>query len=130
MIKTRVLLEDVHRPGSRTTATFTYEAENPYVVKLAIWDNNFGGGEHEVVWEFARDLLAAGTQTLAGIGDVCIWPSEDRPDVLITLWSPSGSITLRTPRLPVVYFVCRTYMLVPRGAEKIDVDTDIARLLA
>ncbi|MFD4232144.1 SsgA family sporulation/cell division regulator [Streptomyces sp. NPDC058545] len=52
-----------------------YRSLDPLAVQLLFQD----GLQGLVPWGFARDLLAAGTQTLSGDGDVQVWPDGFDP---------------------------------------------------
>jgi Streptomyces sporulation and cell division protein, SsgA len=107
-------------------ATFSYSREDPYAVRVA-----FQASEGEPVqWYFARDLLAAGIQGRAGLGDVRVWPSAgstaSAPGSVLTieLTSPSGRARLEASVKQIRDFLRRTYQLVPPGAESEHGDTE------
>jgi hypothetical protein len=106
-----------------------YRSQDPLAVQLLFQD----GSQGLVPWVFARDLLAAGIQTLSGDGDVQVWPAGSGPEALLHLLlsSPHGSARL-TASLPAVERWLRcTYQLMPaaRETEALDLDTHLAQLL-
>ena len=52
-------------------ASMYYSGSDPYAVRMAF----HVGTDEPVEWIFARDLLAAGTESRQGEGDVRVWPS-------------------------------------------------------
>lgn len=106
-----------------------YDATDPFAVSAT-----FHTGQAEGVrWVFARELLAAGTMSPAGDGDVRVWPSRARGEdvVCIGLRSPDGAALLEAPARTVISFVRQTYRAVPAGSEagRLDVDAAIEALL-
>lgn len=124
MIRQPVFIHHVDT-HARLHAVLWYDESEPLVVKMFVSD----GGE-EIVWEFSRDLLAAGTERLAGIGDVVIWPSHDPTRLKMTFSSPDGTATFTLSSEIVRRFVVRTYVEVPRGKEQVDVQSVIDKILA
>ena len=113
-------------------ARLRYDTGDPYAVHVAF---QTGGAEDdtEVVWTFARQLLADGLETAAGIGDVRVWPWTDQGAsvVAIALSSPSGQALFEAPRDALAHFLRRTYAEVAPGmeSEHVDLDFELATLL-
>lgn len=100
----------------------TYHSENPYAISASF---NVGLPQ-PVEWEFARELLRI-EGSRYGIGDVGV--CHDNPQVIrVTLRSPYGTADFRVSSDEVKRFLDRTYMLVPEGAEQIDMDHVIRQL--
>jgi len=99
-----------------------YVPSDPFAVR-ATFRTGHGLG---VCWVFARDMLAAGTHTPTGEGDVRVWPSpDDQGDtVFISLSSPDGRALLEAPSRLLREFIARTYVVVPPGSESIHLDLD------
>lgn len=128
-------------------ASLYYSGSDPYAVRMAF----HVGTDEPVEWIFARDLLAAGTESRQGDGDVQVWPSpvsaaetgdldlidaadsqETRGKVLnIELSSPFGQAHFEAPAEAMSAFLQRTYQIVPAGQESryIDIDTELNDLL-
>jgi hypothetical protein len=110
-------------------AALRYDVADPYAVHAA-----FHAAGDTVEWVFARELLAAGLQGEAGIGDVRVWPSSDTgvDVVFVSLSSPEGQALLEAPARELAAFLERTYSAVPAGGESshVDVDTALAQLLS
>jgi Streptomyces sporulation and cell division protein, SsgA len=108
-----------------------YSPRDPYAVRMAF----HVGTDEPNEWTFARDLLAEGLQTCAGVGDVQMWPSssETAADSILNLQlvSPTGSARIQVPAAEVATFLGRTYRLVQLGEESsaIDIDAELSFLL-
>ncbi len=98
-----------------------YRAADPLVVGLRRSDSN-----GDVVWEFARDLLADGLRGYTGLGDIRIWPgaASHRAHIGVAMSSPHGRMAMWLPRVQVEKFLTRTFRLVPRGREDMGVAVD------
>lgn len=105
-----------------------YSRKDPYAISIV-----FTGPEEEIVWVFARDLLAEGLDLPQGHGDVRIRPEhrDARRYVMIGLTSPDGTAELEADAEKVREFIAVTEDLVPRGYEDsvIDLDAALAGLL-
>lgn len=104
-----------------------YDRACPYEAELDFGD--------DVVWTFARNLLAIGLREPAGIGDVRVWPERigmATASVMIRLSTPDVTRLFEAHHWAVREFVNRIYRLVPKGSESdwLDVDAGLARLLA
>ncbi|WP_235489813.1 SsgA family sporulation/cell division regulator, partial [Frankia sp. AvcI1] len=77
----------VTEDGARASVagTLRYDPADPFAVELILRP-----GRESITWIFARTLLAEGTQSPTGTGDVRIRPtrSEGRAVVTVTLSSP------------------------------------------
>ncbi|HKR70451.1 MAG TPA: SsgA family sporulation/cell division regulator [Streptosporangiaceae bacterium] len=124
-------------------ASMYYSGSDPYAVRMAF----HVGTDEPVEWIFARDLLAAGTESRQGEGDVRVWPSpasvaepgdldligaadalQTRGKVLnIALSSPFGQAHFEAPAEAMSAFLQRTYQIVPAGQESryIDIETEL-----
>jgi len=128
-------------------ASMYYSGSDPYAVRMAF----HVGTDEPVEWIFARDLLAAGTESRQGDGDVQVWPSSasvaettdldligaaDPEATLgkvlnIELSSPFGQAHFEAPAEAMSAFLQRTYQIVPAGQESrfIDIETELNDLL-
>jgi hypothetical protein len=113
-------------------ASLRYDPDDPYAVHVLFHAES--AGSEPVSWSFARELLVAGLNEPAGVGDVRVWPwAIPRGDfVALTLSSPDGNALFEVTRSILVRFLRRTYVAVPRGRESdhLDVDAAVNRLLA
>lgn len=113
-------------------ASLRYDPADPYAVHVVFHAKSASGVA--VTWSFARELLVAGLDEPAGVGDVRIWPwAAPRDDlVALALSSPDGNALFEVPRSVLVRFLRRTYTAVPRRreADHLDIDTAVSRLLA
>ena len=115
-------LIDTTGEASRLEGDLEYAANDPYAV-VAV----FRAGAAPIRWVFARELLAEGLFGPVGDGDVHVWPcldSRGQAVVLIELNSPYGEALLQAPSREVSEFLQRTFELVPRGAEDVQLDLD------
>ena len=117
--------------GTLTTveAALGYDPADPFAVTIT-----FVTVEGDVVWTFARDLLARGLTGPAGEGDVHIWPCVDADGgatVIIELCSPDGELVAQAGTRDVYQFLGRSLAAVPAGTEtdRIDLDQLIDQLL-
>lgn len=112
-------------------ASFRYDPADPYAVHVLFHAESAGG--EAVSWSFARELVVAGLDEPADIGDVRVWPwTTPRGDFLaLAISSPDGNALFEIPRSALVRFLRRTYAVVPRGREPeyLDVDSCVFRLL-
>ncbi|MFE4667440.1 SsgA family sporulation/cell division regulator [Streptomyces sp. NPDC056716] len=102
--------EDVPVP-----ATLRYVSTDPLAVHVAFPPEVTLAGE-DVVWTFARSLLADGLDGPAGWGDVHVWPSG-RARTVLEFHSPYGLALLQFDTAPLRRFLVRTYAVVAPGAE-------------
>ncbi|MBD8869793.1 SsgA family sporulation/cell division regulator [Nocardioides sp. MJB4] len=110
-------------------AELGYCPDDPYAVTATF--KSPGG---DVLWTFARDLLARGLTDPVGDGDVHVWPCLDtsgRAVVIVELHSPEGELLVQGSTHEITRFVNRTLALVPAGLEsdRVDVDQLIDQLL-
>ena len=107
-----------------------YSPADPFAVR-ATFRTGHGLG---VCWVFARDMLASGTRTPTGEGDVRVWPAahDEGSTVYISLCSPDGRALLEAPANLLREFISRTYVAVPPGTEShyLDLDATIDQLLS
>ncbi|GAA1242774.1 SsgA family sporulation/cell division regulator [Kitasatospora nipponensis] len=84
----------------------------------------------EVVWVFARRLLAQGLELPTGLGDVRIRPSRGAY-TLVELRAPEGVALLRFEAADLHRFLWHSHRLVPAGQEgrHLDPDRALAELL-
>lgn len=117
------------QPALPLSVTMRYHLKDPYAVSVA-----FSGADEEIVWVFARDLLAEGLDFPRGQGDVQIRPEQrgGRRLVMICLTSPDGTAELEVDSEKVREFVLATEATVPRGSEHtvIDLDSELSGLLS
>ncbi|MEU2354552.1 SsgA family sporulation/cell division regulator [Streptomyces misionensis] len=99
-----------------------YKDTDPYAVQFS-----FDVTPDEVVrWTFARELLAQGITTPAGLGDVKITPVGPLQDrsISIELESPLGYARLEGAVAPIKEWLTQTYEAVAAGQESKAVDID------
>jgi hypothetical protein len=101
---------------------WSYQADQPYSVTVAFQ----AGVDRWVEWVFARDLLIAGLNGPAGIGDVRFVPFEDQEEQLLLLQveSDQGRASWFLDRTEAAEFVEMTRQVVPEGAEEEHFDID------
>ncbi|MFF8382751.1 spore wall synthesis regulator SsgD [Streptomyces kanasensis] len=110
-------------------AVLGYACADPYAVRMTFPASATLEGV-EVVWEFSRELLAAGLEGPAGAGDVRVRPhGQDRTVVEFHACEGVAVIHVRTGELRG--FLRRALELVPAGREHLHLDLDghLAQLL-
>ncbi|MET8829212.1 SsgA family sporulation/cell division regulator [Streptomyces sp. NPDC004610] len=96
-------------------STLHYCSSDPLAVHVAFPPEVTLAGE-DVVWTFARALLAAGLDGPVGEGDVHIWPCG-RSRTVLEFHSPYGLALLQFDTAALRRFLVRTYAIVASGAE-------------
>ncbi|MER6126655.1 SsgA family sporulation/cell division regulator [Streptomyces sp. NPDC001795] len=113
--------EDVDRP---VVADLIYDSADPYAVCMTFQLCQ----EASVQWVIGRDLLLDGQRELTGLGDVQVWPSQDRGvhRVCIALRPfPEGEpAVLAVSARALEGFLRRTLDVVPLGTEGRHLDLD------
>lgn len=98
---------------TEVTVGLRYDTTDPYSATMSFHDDQT---QTWTVWEFARDLFAAGLGTHAGMGDVQVWP-DAAGNVYVALHSPEGDMCFVAPRRQIEWFVKAAFALVPRRKE-------------
>jgi hypothetical protein len=110
--------------SSEVSALFSYDAQDPYAVRIRFGPAHAGGTD-AVTWLIGRELLRAGLDQPAGDGDVRVGPTEASGDVLfLQLRAPSGEALMELSRTALAAFIRGTETLVPFGAEAAAIDLD------
>lgn len=106
-------------------ASAYWSDDDPFAVRMT-----FFVGDHTPEWIFARELLAEGLYSPSGSGDVIVWVEPEDDGVLhLALSAPLGEAHFELSRLDVVTFLHQTDLVVPPGAERMDVDDELDALL-
>lgn len=116
--------------------TLRYRARDPLAVRMAFpaefsLDEAWGPEDGNAVeWVFARQLLAAGLDQSAGLGDVRVRPAGGRL-VMVELRAPEGVALLQFGAPELRRFLWHSYLAVPDGQEARHLDPDgaLAELL-
>jgi hypothetical protein len=118
----------LHEAAAPVVTRWTYSSDDPFAVTVEIWTR----GNRCVDWVLARELLVAGLNAPAGIGDVRVRPANmDEWDVtLIEICSPDGHAVLEVDRELLQQFVEATIDAVPLGNEGmvVDIDAEIEKI--
>jgi hypothetical protein len=123
------------RSWTEVPALLTYEAADPFAVRITFGDSATGpeAADDGVAWLVGRDLLRVGLDRPAGDGDVRIWPASATADVLfLHLRAPSGEALFELSRATLSAFLRETEALVPAGSEAaaLDLDDELTALLS
>lgn len=103
------LLSEKGRPVG-VSVTLEWTSNDPFAVTL-----HFPG---PTTWTTSRDVLAAGCDGAAGLGDVTVLPDLDDEQWLeLVISSPNGRAGFRLPRSVLATFLASTWELMPAGAE-------------
>ncbi|KEF09171.1 MULTISPECIES: spore wall synthesis regulator SsgD [Streptomyces] len=113
----------------RVPARLRYDSGDPFAVRV-IFPPVASLDGIEVVWTFARDLLAAGLREPSGRGDVHIWPCGPEYTML-EFHTADGLAMVQFQARDLRGFLMRSYGVVPLGREGryLDVEGDLAALL-
>jgi hypothetical protein len=109
------------------SAEFRFDAADPWAVTMTL--STVAG---PVDWTFARDQLVEGQFEPTGDGDVHVWPClspSGEAVVIVELDSPAGETLLQFPTRAIQDFVASALATVPLGAEEVDVDEWLTRIL-
>lgn len=110
-------------------AVLSYNRTDPFAVRMAFPASATLQGA-EVSWEFSRELLAAGMDGPAGIGDVRVRPfGYDR--TVLEFHAAEGIAMVHVHTAELRRFLRRAQELVPAGAEHrfLDLDQGLTHLL-
>jgi hypothetical protein len=123
------------RSWTEVPALLTYEAADPFAVRITFGDSATGpeAADDGVAWLVGRDLLRVGLDRPAGDGDVRVWPASATADVLfLHLRAPAGEALFELSRATLSAFLRETEVLVPTGSEAaaLDLDDELAALLS
>ena len=93
----------------------SYHADEPFAVTVAFRTER----GRWIEWTFARDLLVAGLDDPAGLGDVRVRPdlSDDEDFLTLEIESPDGYASFELEVEDVRTFLDASYELVPLGEE-------------
>ncbi|MFJ9443856.1 SsgA family sporulation/cell division regulator [Kitasatospora sp. NPDC101235] len=133
-VQARLILS-AHR-SVRLRVVLSYLPEDPLAVRMAfpaefsLDDPAEHRGSEDIVWIFARQLLSAGIELPAGVGDVHVRPAVGRR-TMIELRAPEGTALLQFDTADLRRFLWRSRLLVPEGEEHLHLDADraLAQLL-
>ncbi|MEV8323894.1 SsgA family sporulation/cell division regulator [Kitasatospora sp. NPDC059811] len=134
-VQARLILS-LHR-SVRLRVVLSYLPEDPLAVRMAFpaefsldepADGGAGpgaDGADDIVWVFARQLLSAGLELPAGVGDVHVRPAVGRR-TMVELRAPEGTALLQFDTTDLRRFLWRSRLLVPEGEEHLHLDADRA----
>ncbi|MCX4790724.1 MULTISPECIES: SsgA family sporulation/cell division regulator [unclassified Streptomyces] len=109
-------------------ATLMYDRGDPFAVRMAFPATATLEGT-DVSWEFSRELLAAGVDGAAGVGDVRIRPfGYDR--TVLEFHAAEGIAMVHVHTAELRRFLARAQELVPAGEEHrfLDLDRSLTEL--
>ncbi|MFD0273771.1 SsgA family sporulation/cell division regulator [Kitasatospora sp. NPDC127111] len=131
-VQARLILT-THRSAA-LRVTLSYGPEDPLAVRMAFPaefsldepdDGRGPEGGRDIVWVFARQLLTAGLELPAGVGDVHVRPAAGRR-TMVELRAPEGTALVQFDSADLRRFLWRTRMVVPEGEEHLHLDADRA----
>ncbi|MBV2154184.1 SsgA family sporulation/cell division regulator [Kitasatospora sp. SUK 42] len=133
-VQARLILSQ-HR-SARLRVVLSYQPEDPFAARMAfpaefsLDDPVDGQSSEDIVWVFARQLLSAGLEVPAGVGDVHVRPGLGRR-TMVELRAPEGTALLQFDTADLRRFLWRSRLLVPEGEEHLHLDADraLAQLL-
>ncbi|OLF05034.1 sporulation protein SsgA [Actinophytocola xinjiangensis] len=115
-------LVSLYAGSTPVRSRWSYRADQPFTVVAAFQTDR----NRWVEWVFARDLLAEGLMTSAGMGDVRLHPVTDRglEMLVVEIESPEGYAMLELDLGGVADFLDATEEVVPPGEESEYFDVD------
>ncbi|MET9396385.1 SsgA family sporulation/cell division regulator [Kitasatospora sp. NPDC002965] len=131
-VQARLILSP-HR-SARLRVTLAYVPEDPLAVRMAFpaefsLDDRAeeAGPDHgdDIVWVFARGLLADGLELPSGAGDVHVRPAPGRR-TMVELRAPEGTALVGFDSDDLRKFLWRSRLVVPEGEEHLHLDADRA----
>nr|BFD91478.1 SsgA family sporulation/cell division regulator [Kitasatospora sp. Xyl93] len=128
-VQARLILS-THR-SVRLRVVLAYRPEDPLAVRMAfpsefsLDDPAERRDSADIVWIFARQLLSAGVEVPAGVGDVHVRPAAGRR-TMVELRAPEGTALLRFDTADLRRFLWRSRLVVPEGEEHLHLDADRA----
>ncbi|MGX9883386.1 SsgA family sporulation/cell division regulator [Streptomyces sp. NPDC002276] len=129
MLVRLVVAEGVDRP---VMLDLSYDGADPYAVSLTFHMCT----DATVRWVVGRQLLLDGLETLAGVGDIQVWPSRrpwapGRVHIALCPCPKQEAVVVSAPARGVEAFLRQTLALVPAGTEEghLDVDATVHQLL-
>ncbi|MGV9269701.1 SsgA family sporulation/cell division regulator [Kitasatospora sp. NPDC003701] len=144
-VQARLILS-THR-SARLRVTLAYRPEDPLAVRMGFPaefsldepaegpgrndgrdDSRDAGGPEagpDIEWVFARQLLTAGLELAAGVGDVHIRPAAGRR-TMVELRAPEGTALVQFDTSDLRRFLWRSRLAVPEGEEHLYLDADRA----
>jgi hypothetical protein len=118
----------LHGQETPLLTRWSYREDDPFAVMMSIARPS----GRWIDWLMARDLVVAGLDGPAGIGDVQLTPfSDDEFDVLeVKIGDDEGFASLEFDRDLVERFLNASFDIVPLGAESsvIDVEAEIEKI--
>ncbi|MFJ9694220.1 SsgA family sporulation/cell division regulator [Kitasatospora sp. NPDC101183] len=118
--------------SARLRVLLSYLPEDPLAVHMAFpaefsldGDATDGPDAADIVWVFARQLLAAGLELPSGAGDVHVRPAVGRR-TLVELRAPEGTALIQFDSTDLRRFLWRSRLAVPEGEEHLHLDADRA----
>ncbi|WP_406198963.1 SsgA family sporulation/cell division regulator [Kitasatospora sp. NBC_01560] len=139
-VQARLILS-THR-SARLRVTLSYCPDDPLAVRMAFpaefsldepdAGRDAGPGQdagrdagQDIVWVFARQLLTAGLELPAGVGDVHVRPAAGRR-TMVELRAPEGTALVQFDSTDLRRFLWRSRLVVPEGEEHLHLDADRA----
>ena len=110
-------------------ATLRYDPRDPFAVRMSFPAPATLEGV-DVIWTFARELLASGLEDPVGHGDVRVRPyGYDR--IVLEFHAPEGTAVIHVRATELRRFLESTTALVPVGLEHLhqDLDQQLAELM-
>ncbi|MFJ1644618.1 SsgA family sporulation/cell division regulator [Streptomyces sp. NPDC088258] len=111
------LITDAPHPRT-VSVTLRYDDADPPALRIVFPPElSLDREQGEVVWTFARDLLASGLRQPSGDGDVRVWPCG-RAQTVMEFHAPDGVAVVQFDSAPLRRFLESSYALVPAGQER------------
>ncbi|WP_051940844.1 SsgA family sporulation/cell division regulator [Phaeacidiphilus oryzae] len=109
---------------TETDVVLRYRPADPFAFRM-LFPPDVGLNERATEWILSRELLAAGLNAPAGLGDVHIWPCGQHSTV-VELSAAEGTARLAFVTEELRAFLRASYVAVPWGGESFHLDLDRA----
>ncbi|MGC0316311.1 SsgA family sporulation/cell division regulator [Kitasatospora acidiphila] len=134
VVQARLILST--QVSSGLTVVLRYRRNDPLAVRMvfpaeySLDERSAPQGGAEVVWVFARQLLACGLELPSGLGDVHVRPCRGA-HTMVELRAPEGVALVRFEAGDLRRFLWASYQAVPEDRElrHLDADRALAELL-
>jgi Streptomyces sporulation and cell division protein, SsgA len=110
-------------PTQKTVSVvLRYDGADPLAMRI-VFPPEVSLDDNEVVWTFARELVAAGLREPAGHGDVHVWPCG-RAQTVFEFRAPEGVALVQFDNVALRRFLKSSYSVVPEGEESHNIEVE------
>lgn len=118
--KARLITDAPHH--KTVPVVLRYDGADPLALRI-VFPPEVSLDDSEVVWTFARELVATGLREPAGHGDVHVWPCG-RAQTVFEFRAPEGVALVQFDSTALRRFLKSSYAVVPEGDESKNLDVE------